>query len=68
MSVRIHIVQIAQRLKSAMQTGNRSLKLALDVAEKFNDIIPTLIPVVNAVIGNPARETKCIVHHLLFGY
>ena len=49
MSVRIHIVQIAQRLKSAMQTGNRSLKLALDVAEKFDDI-----PAVNTVIRSPA--------------
>ena len=44
-----HSADIAQRLKSAVQTSHRSLKLALAVADKVNDIIP--IPAVNAVIG-----------------
>ena len=37
------------RLKEAVKTGLVGLKAALDVAEKFSDIIP--VPVVGAVIG-----------------
>lgn len=40
---------IEQRLKNARETVLKALKLALDVAEKVNDIIP--IHAVNAVIG-----------------
>ena len=38
-----------ERLRETVKTGLASLKIALDVADKFSDIIP--VPVVGSVIG-----------------